>query len=107
VEGFVMSDDKKDLNGKRKWSLMPWRELEQAVIAMEDGARKYGPGTWKNYSDETRDAYLSALQRHIVAWSEGELKDPVSGASHLGHAIANCLILIHHELAGKFNEGRE
>lgn len=92
-----MSHDRKTLTGKADFSLLPWGALKEVVAAFECGNTKYGRGTWRLRNDGSRNAYFAACQRHLIAWFEGEGKDPESGHSHLGHAVACLLILITHE----------
>lgn len=64
--------------------------LEQAQAALDFGDKKYGPGSWK---DVPMEKYLAALMRHVGAHMKGEVFDKESGIPHLGHAIANLIII--------------
>ena len=77
---------------KPRWSLVPWRELEDVVHVLTAGARKYSDGNWMHV-ENARDRYFSAAMRHLVDWQGGEKKDPETGRSHLSHAIC-CLLFI-------------
>jgi hypothetical protein len=60
-------------------------------LALEEGKRKYG---YKNYMKglETRRV-VAALLRHIQAHCRGEVRDPDTGITHLGYAVANLAML--------------
>lgn len=96
---FIKADD-----GKTKWTLIPFRELEQVAIVLENGAKKYKIDNWKNCDDVTR--YKDALMRHVVSYISGEKIDDVNdggdGLSHLAHAICNCLFLMYFDNEEKF-----
>lgn len=96
---FIKADD-----GKTKWSLIPFRELEQVAIVLENGAKKYKIDNWKKCDDVTR--YKDALMRHVIAYISGEKIDDVNdggdGLSHLAHAICNCLFLMYFDNEEKF-----
>lgn len=61
--------------------------------AMEDGANKYGPFNWR-VEPITASTYYNALQRHVMAWWDGEDYAEDSGLHHLSHAMACLAILI-------------
>lgn len=84
---FVKADD-----GKLKWSLMPFEQLEDVVKVLQNGALKYSPDNWKKCDDPKR--YKDALMRHTVAYMKGEKVDKEDNISHLAHAICNCLFLM-------------
>ena len=96
---FIKADD-----GKTKWTLIPFRELEQVAIVLENGAKKYKIDNWKKSDDVTR--YKDALMRHAVSYISGEKIDDVNkggdGLSHLAHVICNCLFLMYFDNEGKF-----
>ena len=78
---------------KPRWDLIPYKALEQVVLALNHGARKYGDDNWRKVPDAKR-RYFAALMRHIVAWWCGEECDKESGLSHLAHAGACLLFLL-------------
>jgi len=67
-----------------------------AKIAMAEafgyGAKKYGKWNYKKGMDWTR--LLSATERHLDAFKDGEDIDPESGVNHLGHALADIAMLM-------------
>lgn len=92
----VLKENKKDFekadDGKLKWSLLPYNELEQVVKVLTEGAKKYSPDNWKKCDDVAR--YKDALLRHITAYMKGDKVDKEFGCSHLAHAMCNCLFLM-------------
>jgi hypothetical protein len=66
--------------------------LEPIVRALEFGAAKYEPDGWKSVPTP-RMRYYDALQRHLLAWWNGEVNDPESGEHHLAHAGC-CLVFL-------------
>lgn len=50
--------------------------------------------------------YISAIQRHLCRWTNGERLDPVDGTHHLGNIMACCAILLEAEAIGKLNDDR-
>lgn len=95
------ADNPKDLIGNTKLGLrhVPLGAIYEAAVAMDDGARKYGPFNWRDHPVRA-DVYTDAAKRHIDAWIHGEERADDSGAHHLGHAVACLLILMdaqHHD----------
>lgn len=86
--------------------LVPPALIMAAGRALQYGARKYASNNWRKgmkYSE-----VYSALQRHLLAWAEGEEKDPESTLSHLDHAAACLGFLTEYEqyshLYGAFDD---
>ena len=79
--------------GKQRWTLLPWRQVEQMVEILTFGAIKYADNNWQKV-ENPKARYFDALQRHLIAWFEGEKTDPESGKSHLAHAGCNLLFLM-------------
>ena len=75
---------------KRRWALLPWREVGQVVDVLTFGAKKYSADNWMHVPAAER-RYFEAAMRHITARQEGEIRDPESGFPHLAHAIC-CLL---------------
>jgi hypothetical protein len=85
----VDTGNPKDALGMKKPNLSlvpPASKLYQAQ-AMMDGAQKYGPYNWRDKPVKAM-VYISAAQRHIDQYLDGEVFDPISGVPHLGHALA-------------------
>ena len=56
------------------------------------GARKYAPNNWQEVEDPINRYYGAAL-RHLLAWRQGEKRDPDSGLHHLWHCACNLMFL--------------
>lgn len=87
--------------GKPKWSLLPMRVIEQVVKVLTFGADKYSKDGWKNgeYAD-AKERYLSANQRHLTDYQDGEMLDKESKLPHLAHAICCLVFLLWYEMRG-------
>jgi len=72
---------------------------------MSDGARKYGPYNWREEGVGAM-TYLSAAERHIRAWLDGEEEARDSGVHHLGHAAACLMILMDAQAVGNLVDDR-
>lgn len=84
----------KDLIGIRKvqLGLLPAAAKIYGALAMEDGAKKYGPYNWRD-KHVRMTIYLDALERHLLALRDGENDATDSLKPHLGHIIACAGIL--------------
>lgn len=85
--------------------LIPSPSLIHLAIAMELGAAKYGPYNWR-HQEISSMVYLNAAERHLRSWLDGEDNDPESGASHLGHVMACCAILLDAQTIGNLVDTR-
>ena len=103
----VKPSNPKDVIGSTKPPLhnVPCGPLYQIGAAMLSGACKYGSHNWRPIGVRS-DVYYDAMQRHIMSWWEGETLDPESGAPHLAHVAACCIILLDAEAAGKLTDNR-
>lgn len=79
--------------GKPRWELLPYRELEEVVKVLTFGAKKYAPDNWQKVEDG-KNRYFGACLRHLTAWKNGEKIDKESKLSHLGHAICCILFML-------------
>lgn len=86
-------------------TLIPSSAKIQLALALMDGAEKYGPYNWRVEPVQLR-TYLSAAQRHLDAFLEGEENAPDSEIHHLGHAMACCAIIIDAMRTGSFVDDR-
>lgn len=73
--------------------------------AMADGERKYGRFNWRDNA-VTSSVYYDAMQRHLMAWWDGERCAADSGQHHLAHVMACCSILLDAEANGTLNDDR-
>ena len=86
--------------GKRRWTLLPWRELGEVVDVLGFGAQKYpSPNNWQSV-ENARERYSDAALRHVQAWLGGERRDPETGKSHLAHAVCCLLFLMWFDAQG-------
>lgn len=88
---------RKDDAGKLRYTLLPWKAVDEVVRVLEHGAQKYGEDNWQRVP-EARRRYLDAALRHIVAvTAAGEDKDRDSGRHHLAHAVCSLLFILEFE----------
>lgn len=74
-------------------SVVPASGVIYEALAMQDGARKYGPFNWRLTKVEAM-TYVAACLRHLYCWVDGEADASDSGYPHLAHAKACLGILI-------------
>lgn len=79
--------------GKLRYDLVPTSAMKGLAEVLTFGANKYTPNGWKTVDDAV-ERYYAALQRHLVAWREGEVVDQESGLPHLSHALTNVAFLL-------------
>jgi hypothetical protein len=85
--------------------LIPSPALIHMSLAMALGAEKYGAYNWREKGVSSM-VYLHAAERHLRSWLDGEEVDPESGASHLGHVMACCGILLDAQAIGNIIDTR-
>jgi hypothetical protein len=86
-------------------SLVPPAGVIHEALAMEDGARKYGPYNWREKKVKAR-VYIAACKRHLDSYLDGEEHAEDSGAHHLGHARACLGILLDAKETGNLIDDR-
>lgn len=89
---------------KPRWNLLPFRELEQVVQVLTDGAKKYDDDNWKAVVAGDPGRFVAAALRHLSAYCQGEKSDPDAGTPHLAHAI--CCLLFLQWMEGEDAEGQ-
>jgi len=62
-------------------------------MAMKDGAEKYGAFNWRK-EPISATTYMSAMDRHLAAWFDGEDDAEDSGVHHLAHVMASCALIL-------------
>lgn len=87
VDSFMKFD-----KAKPRLALVPTSLVEGVAKVLTYGAKKYKTNNWRNTPDI--ECYISALERHMIAWKNGEEYDPESGLGHLEHAACNIAFLI-------------
>ncbi len=78
-------------SGKLRLDLIPTEAIRGLGEVFTFGAVKYGDRNWELGLDP--DRVYAALERHLLAWREGEAIDPESGLPHLAHALTNAAML--------------
>lgn len=85
-------------------SLIPYIGLSEAAKAFMVGEKKYGR---YNYCKGHKASQLvSAAQRHLLAWFQGEEHDPKDGQHHLGSVIACAAMLLRQKELGTLKDDR-
>lgn len=79
-------------SGKVRFSDIPLDVLHDVAKAFTDGGNKYGKYNYSNGMEHSR--YYDAAMRHLNAFMTGEEIDE-SGNTHLSHAIASLMMLLH------------
>jgi hypothetical protein len=72
---------------------------------MATGAAKYGPLNWRENAVEAM-TYVEAMERHLMAWRDGQDNAEDSGLNHLAHIAASCGILLDAAECGKLVDNR-
>jgi len=90
---------------KPSMNLLSRIALEETAKVMDFGKEKYDAHNWRKGFAWSRP--LSAAMRHLMAFNDGEDKDPESGLSHLAHAACCIMFLLefektHQELDDRF-----
>ena len=81
--------------GKARLELIAPSLMYEVAQVMEYGAKKYAPDNWRR-GMKWSVPYACAV-RHLTKWWMGERVDEESGCSHLGHVVANIMMLIEYE----------
>lgn len=79
--------------GKTRWGLLSWPALGELVKVLEFGAQKYDSWNWSKGLSWSE--CFESLQRHAIAWYQGEDTDPETGLSHMAHVLCNAMFLVH------------
>ncbi len=80
---------------KLPMNLLSGEALMQTAAVLRFGAEKYAEHNWRSGFLWSRP--LAAAMRHLVAFNDGEDKDPESGLSHLAHAACCIMFLLEFE----------
>ena len=76
-------------------NLLSTEALLQTAAVLKFGADKYAEHNWRAGFAWSRP--LAAAMRHIMAFNDGEDKDPESGLSHLAHSLCCIMFLLEFE----------
>lgn len=92
---------------KPNLALVPASGIIYAALSLQNGAKKYGPFNWREPDNKVGYmTYLSAMQRHILQFIDGQDFAEDSGCAHLGHIIAGCMVLIDAIECGNYIDDR-
>lgn len=87
-----MSEGKKFDQDKPRTELLSSAALMEIAKVLGFGAKKYDPWNWAKGINYGR--IIGAVQRHVLAWKDGEDTDPESGLNHLAHAACGLMFLL-------------
>lgn len=89
--------------GKARWDLLPFEDIEDIVDVLTHGSNKYGDSNWKLVvsSPGGKERYFSAAMRHLCSWRLGNKLDRESGLRHLAQAVTNILFLMWNDRIGE------
>ena len=76
-----------------------------AALAFTEGAAKYGAYNWR-IAGVKASVYISALERHMMKYKNGEWADSKTGVPHLASVLACAGILLDANLCGKLTDDR-
>lgn len=88
--------------GKPQWHQLHFKSLLPLIRVMEYGEKKYGKDNWRKGQDIP--SLCDCAMRHLTAFMDGEELDPESGVSHIGHIMANCMMIVYN--SNKDTEGK-
>lgn len=77
--------------GKLRVDLVPPSAITGIAEVLGFGAQKYAPNNWKKGMAWSKVS--SSLQRHLLAFLEGEDRDKESGLLHIDHVLCNAAFL--------------
>lgn len=95
----VVATDKAPLH------LVPASFKAYTAIALAEGMMKYGAWNWRP-AGARASIYVSALERHMDKWFNGEEHDPETGVPHLANACACLAVLIDALTQGNLTDDR-
>ena len=75
------------------------------AYALKDGAAKYGAYNWREEPINV-STYIGAIQRHMLAYQDGEDVAEDSGVCHLAHAAACIALLMDSKAHGSLVDDR-
>lgn len=80
---------------KLSFSLIPLEALKELNRTYQYGIKKYSRDNWRKGMEYHR--IYDAIQRHLMAFWEGENNDSESGLNHLAHAAWGCFTLMEYQ----------
>lgn len=89
--------------GKLPIELVPPKAIKAMAAVLEYGASKYSKRNWESGSNYS--VPYASLMRHLLAFWEGEDRDPDSGLPHTYHILMNAAMLVEYEaIEGEFDD---
>jgi hypothetical protein len=85
---------KKFDGSKPQMDLLNTTALIEIAKVMSFGANKYGRFNWRKGLEWSR--VISACDRHMKAFNDGQDLDPETGISHVAHAACNLMMLLQY-----------
>jgi len=85
--------------------LVPDTLVVYAATAFAEGDLKYGQFNWR-VAGVRASVYISAMERHLKDWKNGQDRDPVTKVHNLASAIACLGIILDAELCKKLTDDR-
>ena len=92
-------------SNKAPLHLVPASFKAFTALALAEGMMKYGAWNWRA-AGVRASVYVSALQRHIDKWFNGEEFDPKTGVPHLANAAACLAVLIDSKVSMNMTDDR-
>lgn len=80
--------------GKNRLDLVPTSLITEVGKVLTFGASKYGDNNWRKFMKWSK--VVASLNRHLVAFENGEDFDKESGLLHLSHLACNVAFLIEY-----------
>ena len=109
VRSVLPDDNPKTVFGTKKpgTAAIPPVAILELGRAMHFGAviKGYGRFNWRDKS-VTTSVYTDAIDRHLLAFRDGEDIASDSAVHHLAHVMAGCAILLDAIHTGKLNDDR-
>jgi hypothetical protein len=96
----------KQTEGKVRWSLASFKDLEPLIQALEAGMSKPNPyekDSWKK-GTMYKEELCNSIIRHTLLLLDGEEQDK-DGFPHIGAIMANAMFYSHHKNNGTLLEG--
>lgn len=89
-----MDQATRDNKNKLDYTILPWEAFEEVIKAFKQGEKDYGRGNYQKGEGLSLQSYRESMFRHLVASASGIEFDEKSGADHIGHLAANCLMYL-------------
>jgi len=98
-EWFTKAGGVKEIVGKNRLDLLPFKALWELGNVYTAGAAKYADRNWEKGIPYM--TLIGASLRHVFKWVTGENVDPETNTNHLANAAWHLLAIVEFELRGK------